>query len=86
MTGLNHKRREIVEKSAPKPDIPHQKVDSGTSVFSWENSAEQLREKEAHEETESIVHQLVTICLGYQEYLADIWNAECGWLVHTSTA
>jgi hypothetical protein len=34
---------------------------------------------------EGMVAQLVDVVLAYQDYLARIWTAECGWLVHVST-
>lgn len=47
-----------------------------------EAQAEQAAPKN---DAERMVAQLVTVVLEYQDYLARIWTAECGWLVHAST-
>eukprot|EP00928_Gymnodinium_smaydae_P003111 TRINITY_DN11113_c0_g3_i1.p1 TRINITY_DN11113_c0_g3~~TRINITY_DN11113_c0_g3_i1.p1 ORF type:complete len:487 (+),score=81.64 TRINITY_DN11113_c0_g3_i1:165-1463(+) len=73
LAGLNRERREIVSSSY----VTLQDSCSGDKM-------QELMQKQ-DDETEKIVYRLVNVVLEYQEYLAKIWTAECGFLVHAST-
>lgn len=71
---LNRERRGIVQKSQPQK----------SSDEPWGQRAREEMQRQ-DDETERIVYRLVDIVLEYQEYLANIWTAECSWLVHGAT-
>jgi len=74
LAGLHAQRTKVVAVSRPSQ--------------SWltQSETDETARAERDEETEQIVYKLVTMVLGYQEYLATQWNDELGQLVWASTA
>jgi len=69
LAGLNRERRQIISRAQE----------------AREAMTQEERTSPADDDTQRMVGQLVDVVFKYQEYLARIWTAECGWLVHAST-
>jgi len=71
LAGLNRERRHIIRCAQAKHEANTAQLDDCSQPVD--------------DDTQQMVGQLVDVVFKYQEYLARIWTAECGWLVHAST-